>query len=67
MFFHDAKAVPGGKVQRRETQVERDAALLLLLEPVGVCPGEGLDEGGLAVVDVTCCAENGIFHKNSRR
>src|SRR5437762_1908605 len=38
--------------QRREPQVDRDAATLLLLPAVGVDPGEGFHQGGLAVVDV---------------
>src|SRR5439155_8614243 len=38
--------------QRREPQIDRDAATLLLLPAVGVDPGEGLHQGGLAVVDV---------------
>ena len=34
----------------------------LLLEPVGVDVGEGLDEAGLAVVDMTGGAEDDLFH-----
>ncbi len=39
--------------ERREPQVDRDAAALLLLPTVGVDTGEGLHQGRLAVVDVT--------------
>jgi hypothetical protein len=41
---HDAEPVAGRKVQGGEPQVERDAALFLLLEPVGVRSRKGLDE-----------------------
>ncbi len=34
-------------------ELDREAALVLLLEAVGVPPGQGLDQGGLAVVDMT--------------
>ena len=35
-----------------EAEVDRDPALLLLLEPVGIGSGQGPDERALAVVDV---------------
>ena len=40
------------KLQRRITEVDRDPALLLLGQPVGVFAGQRPDEPGLAVVDV---------------
>ena len=40
------------EVEVGEPQVDRDPALLLLLEPVRVGAGEGADERALAVVDV---------------
>ncbi len=43
--------------ERREAEVDRDAAPLLLLEPVRVHAGERAHESGLAVVDVSGRAE----------
>jgi hypothetical protein len=40
------------ELEVREAQLDRDPALLLLLETVGVDPRQGPDEGRLAVVDV---------------
>ena len=45
--------VPLGEVERREAELDRDAARLLLRQPVGVDAGQRADERGLAVVDVT--------------
>ncbi len=52
-----AEVAAAGKGQLGEAQLDADAALLLLFEPVGVAAGEGLDQGGLAVVDVPGGAE----------
>jgi hypothetical protein len=38
--------------QRREAQVDRDPPLLLRRQAIGVHPGEGPHQGGLAVIDV---------------
>ena len=46
-----------GQVERRVAEVDRDPALLLLRQPVGVLPGQRPDEPGLAVVDVARCAD----------
>ena len=40
------------QLERRVAEVDRDAALLLLRQPVGVLAGQRLDERRLAVVDV---------------
>ena len=45
--------LPGG-----EAELDGDAAALFFREAVGVDAGEGVDEGGLAVVDVPCGTEN---------
>jgi hypothetical protein len=45
-------------IEVREPQVDRDAALALLLEPVGVGAGERLHQRRLAVVDVSGRAED---------
>ena len=54
----DAGARAAGEVQVGEAQVDRDAALLLLLQAVGVLTGERADERGLAVIDVTRGADD---------
>ena len=53
-----AQMPAAGQRQLGEAQLDADAALLLLFEPVGVAAGEGLDQGGLAVVDVSGGAES---------
>jgi hypothetical protein len=47
-----------------EAQLDGDAPLLLLLEPVAVDPGQGLDERRLAVVDVTGRTDHHLFHSD---
>src|SRR2546425_1286847 len=42
----------------REAEVDRHPPALFLLEPVGVDAGEGFDHCALAVVDVTCGAND---------
>jgi hypothetical protein len=49
---------PRRQPRRGEAQIDREAALAFLGQPVGVGPGQRLDEGGLAVVDVTSGGEN---------
>src|SRR2546422_6355799 len=49
---HEARLDRVAERQRREAQVDSDAAALLLLPAVGVDAGQGLDQGRLAVVDV---------------
>ena len=52
----------------RETEVDRDAAFLLLGEPVGVDARQGFDQSGLAVVDVARGPEQEALqepHRNS--
>ena len=61
-YVDDAEAVAVGKVQGREPEVERDAALFLFLQAVGVRAGEGLDQGRFPVVDMSGSAENDVFH-----
>jgi len=60
-----ARPVPEGEI--REPEVDRDAALLLLLEAVGVLPGERLDQRGLAMVDMTGGADNRMGNLRSHR
>ena len=54
----DAHLPAAGQLQVGEAEVDRHAPSLLLGEPVGVDPGQRLDERGLAVVDVTCRADD---------
>jgi hypothetical protein len=62
----DADAVAAGEVEIGEAQLDGDAALLLLLEPVGVDAGQGPDQAGLAVVDVSGGAEDDFTHAGVR-
>ena len=48
----DADEHVGGERQRREPELDRDAALFLFFEAIGVVAGECFDQFGLAVVDV---------------
>jgi hypothetical protein len=54
----DGDLDPVRQPQPGEAEVDGHAALLLLLEPVGVDAGEGADEGRLAVVDVAGRADD---------
>ena len=56
------------QVEGGEADVDGDAAGLLLGQAVAVDAGEGLDERGLAVVDVAGGAEDQVaWHGNTRR
>ena len=48
----DAGPFAARQVQVGEAQVDGDAAFFFFLEPVGVLAGQGLEQRGLAVVDV---------------
>ena len=54
-----AHAHSGRRDQRREAQVNRDPALLLLGQPVGVHAGQPADERGLAMINVAGGADHG--------
>jgi hypothetical protein len=47
-------------VEVREAEIDRDAALALLLQPIGVDAGQRLDERRLAVVDVAGGADDDV-------
>ena len=49
----DREARPVRQLERRVAEIDRDPALVLLGQPVGVLAGQRLDERRLAVVDVT--------------
>ena len=56
----DAGAGAVGQREVGEAEIDRNPALLFLLEAVGVLPGERLDQRGLAVIDVTGGADDGV-------
>ncbi len=67
----DEPLVPGDVDERdldvaddrvREAELDRDAALFLFLEPIGVGAGERQDQCALAVVDVTRRADDDVGH-----
>ena len=45
-----------------EADIDGDAAALLFLQAVGVDPGQGFDERGLAVIDVAGRADEKALH-----
>ena len=49
---HDAQMLAGGQRQVGEPQLDGNAPDFLLLEAIRVNPGQGLDQGALAVIDV---------------
>ena len=55
--FHLIQVILVGK-----PEFDRDPALFLLFQPVRVDPGEGLDEGGLAMIDMAGGSQNDLFH-----
>ena len=52
-------------VQMGKTQLNGDAPLFLLLEPVGINARQGLDQKGFTVVHVTGGADNDVFHRSA--
>ena len=63
----DAGAGAVGQREVGEAEVDRNPALLFFLEPVGVLAGERLDERGLAVIDMTGGADDGVSGGGSHR
>ena len=49
---HDLDREPARLLEKREPQIDRDAAGLLFGEPIGIGPGQCLHQRGLAVVDM---------------
>ena len=60
---------PDGSVEPREPELDRDAALALLRQAVGVDAGERLDQRGLAVIDVPGRPERErrVAHRSAER
>ena len=63
----DTSAATVRKIDPGKAQFNRDAAILLLLEAVGILSGERLDERGLAMVDMAGGADNGVDDLSSHR
>ena len=59
---HEAQPQGGRQLQVRETDIDGDAAALLLFQPVRVDAGERLDQRGLAVIDVAGRAHDDVLH-----
>ena len=53
-------------IEVREAEIDRDTALALLLQPIGVDAGQRLDERRLAVVDVAGSSENDVHAEGSK-
>jgi hypothetical protein len=49
------------QIEEREAEVNGDAAALLFLEAVGVCPGQGLYQRGFPVVNVAGRADDDVL------
>ena len=64
---HDAGAGGVGQREVGEAQIDRDAALLFLLEPIGVLAGQRLDQRGLAVIDMAGGTDYGVCDGSHRR
>src|SRR5216683_2371373 len=62
-----ARARPVPEREIREPEVDRNAALLLFLETVGILISERLDQRGLAMVDMTGGADNRMGDLRSHR
>ena len=62
---HDPGPRAVRQAEERESQLDGDSALLLLLQAVRVRPGEGLHQGGLAVVDMAGGADDQMAHAES--
>ncbi len=46
-----------------KAEVDRDAALFLLAQPIGIGAGQRQDQRALAVIDVTCSADDDVLHQ----
>src|SRR5260370_14359264 len=60
-----ASAVGQGEVG--EAEIDRNPALLFLLEAVGILAGQRFDKRGLAVIDMTGGADDGVSDGGSHR
>ena len=58
----DAHSPSTREVEVGKAEVDRHAPALLFFQPIRVDPGEGFDEGALAVVDVPGGADDEVTH-----
>ena len=63
----DTGAGAVGQREVGEAEIDRNPALLFFLEAIGVLPGERLDQRGLAVIDVTGGADDGVGYSRCHR
>ncbi len=56
--IHDTQLNAITQIKLGESQFDADAAIPLFLQPVGVGPGQGCDQCGLTVINMTGGAEN---------
>ena len=61
----ERQAIP--EIEVGEADVDGDAALFLLLEAIGIDPGQRQDQARLAVVDVPCGAGDDVAHGGRTR
>ena len=62
----DEREVDVADRQVREAEIDRDAARLFFLQPVGIGAGQRLDQRGLAVIDVAGGADDDRLHGPAR-
>ena len=56
--INEADPLPGARGHIGEAQIDRDAARLLILQPVAIDARQGFDQRRLAVIDMTGEADN---------
>ena len=64
---HHPDVLPVRQVEGGKAQLDGDSALFLLFQAVGVGAGHRLDQGGLAVIDVSGRTEDDLFQWFSSR
>jgi hypothetical protein len=60
--IHNAHAQAAGKLEVRETQFDRDASQLLFFQTIGIDAGQGFDQAGLAMVDMSGGSQYDLLH-----
>ena len=59
-YIHKTKA-HSRFIQKCETQIDRDAAAFFFFQTVGICAGQCLHEGRLAVINMSGSPDNDVF------
>ena len=62
---NNTQALATWKVKPGKAQFYSNSAELFLLKAIGVYAGQGLDQAGLAMVDVACRAQNNLFQRST--